>query len=277
MALRGVAVWCLSLWLCSFAVLPARGAAQVVSSDDERGRTHFEAGASYYELGRYAEAAHEFQEAFELSGRPEMLINVWRAHERAGQMHEAVLALRLMLERFPQSNYRPEAEATLARLAPLDAESAPEAPEPEAPEPEAPEPEVPVLPAPELTPAPLPVQTAKTTERAVWPPSTYTLVLGSTAVVTGVLSLALGVRAHNIHDGLEQRCEGGLCAPDERHELEHGQRLARTSTGLSFAALALGAASAVLWVFDVKRERASTRLALGIERGGLAAHVRWEL
>ena len=260
MALRGLAVWCGYLLLGVFAWLPCQGHAQVVASDDERGRTHFEAGASYYQSGRYSEAAHEFNEAFQLSGRPEMLLNVSRAHEKAGEVHEAVLALELLLERFPQTSYRPEAETALARLRLLDVPPA-----------ATPAPPPAVTPAAEPPAAPLPES------RGIWPPRTHTLVLGSTALLTGVVSLAVGVRAHRIHDGLEQRCESDLCSPDERNELERGQRLGRTSTGLSFAALALASATAVLWVLDVRRERATTRLSLGVEPGGLQAHLRWEL
>ena len=261
MALRGMAAWWVSFFLGLFVCLSAAHA-QVVASDDERGRKHFEAGASYYELGRFSEAAHEFREAFELSGRPEMLINVWRAHERAGETHEAVLALELLLERFPQSSYRPEAERELARLRPLDT---------------AVEPSAPALPPPSLVSEAAPSPPLPSAEPRRWPPSKLTLVLGSSALATGIVSLALGVRAHRIHDGLEQRCEGGLCSPSEQDELDRGRRLARTSTGLSFASLALASATAVFWVLDVRRERASPRVALRVGRGSCAAQLRWEL
>src|SRR5688572_14255342 len=122
MALRAEAV-CSSLclvWVVLFACLPWHVHAQVLASDDERGRTHFEAGASYYDQGRYEDAAREFREAFELSGRPEMLINIAHALERAGHVHDAVRSLELLLDRYPQTSYRAEAESELARLRPLD-------------------------------------------------------------------------------------------------------------------------------------------------------------
>jgi tetratricopeptide (TPR) repeat protein len=262
MAVRGEAAWWLSLILGLCTWLGAAHA-QVVASDDERGRKHFEAGASYYELGRYAEAAREFHEAFDLSGRPEMLLNVSRAHEHAGELHDAVLALELLLERYPQTSYRAEAEAVLARLRPLD--------------------RAPAVAAPALELAPVPQRAARPPESApsqeprLWPPSTLTLALGGSALATGIVSLAVGVRAHRMHQGLEQRCQDALCSPSERDQLDHGQRLARTSTGLTFAALALASATAVFWVLDVRRERARPRLALGVGRGSCHAQLRWEL
>jgi hypothetical protein len=113
--------------------------------------------------------------------------------------------------------------------------------------------------------------------RSWWPPRSHTLILAATAVATGLASLGIGLRAHGIYVDLERRCDDGLCTEAARDDRERGQRLARTSTGLTFAALALGSASALFWVLDVRGERARTQVALTFEDAGCQARLRWEL
>ncbi len=60
---------------------------------DEIARSHMENGGRYYQLGRYGDAAREFQAAYELLSRrrqrPELLFNLGRALENAGRDREA--------------------------------------------------------------------------------------------------------------------------------------------------------------------------------------------
>lgn len=64
---------------------------------DEQARTHFQAGQLYFNDAEYAQAAHEFTRAYELSGRPEMLLNASMAHERALDLDNAVAVLDRLL------------------------------------------------------------------------------------------------------------------------------------------------------------------------------------
>jgi tetratricopeptide (TPR) repeat protein len=57
--------------------------------EQPRARVHFEAGRNHFEVGAYEEAAREFAAAHELSGRPELLYNMYLAHERAGNVEAA--------------------------------------------------------------------------------------------------------------------------------------------------------------------------------------------
>lgn len=50
---------------------------------DEQARAHFRVGQSMYDAGRFAEAAHEFEEAFRLSQRSELLFNAYVAFRDA--------------------------------------------------------------------------------------------------------------------------------------------------------------------------------------------------
>lgn len=251
------------LCLLGLALWPQQVRAE--SPDDERARAHFAAGQEYFGQERYAEAAEEFDEAYQLSGRPEMLINRARSEQRAGRPDEAIVSLELLFERHPQTSYRAEAEGQLAQLR---AERDARATGAEAPKQVAP---------PELAPAPLAPPEAKR-ELKLWPPRTPTLIAGSALVATVLVSAGTGWAAHAKHERLERRCRPVDQCPegyDYQADKERGQRLSRVSTGFTFAALALAAATAVLWVYDVRAEK--RRLSLGV-RGSLAGaetQLRW--
>lgn len=209
------------------------GTVRALSEDDERARAHFVAGEAYFEDQRYDDAAREFKEAYELSGRPEMLVNLSRAHERAGSSAEAIGDLELLLARHPQTSYRAEAEVRLANL---------RAAHPELLKPQQTGPAEPRV-APQPAPGPA--------SRKLWPPRLPTLIMGGAAVGGALAAVATGWAAHAKHEDLEQRCQDG-CPDEIAADKERGQRLARASTGMTFAAIALGGATAVLWVLDVR-------------------------
>lgn len=73
------------------AAVPAVASAQL--SDEERARTHFQTGTSYYDQGRYEEAAQQFRESYALSQRSHILLNVARCLELAGDFGGAADAL----------------------------------------------------------------------------------------------------------------------------------------------------------------------------------------
>lgn len=60
-------------------------------------RALFELAHTHYDAGRYEEAAREFQRAYDLMPRPELLYNLHLAHRDAGRVEEAVDALRRFL------------------------------------------------------------------------------------------------------------------------------------------------------------------------------------
>ena len=65
---------------------------------DERARSHFEAGRSLYEAGAFERAAAEFQEAYDLSNRPELLYNIYVAARDAGDVRKATSSLERYLD-----------------------------------------------------------------------------------------------------------------------------------------------------------------------------------
>src|SRR6185503_10468568 len=84
-------------------------------------RTHYEAGSSYYQQGRYADALREFEEAYRLSSaarKPALLYNIGQAHERLNRLADAIDAFRRYLEASPGAD---DAEVVRERINTLQA------------------------------------------------------------------------------------------------------------------------------------------------------------
>jgi len=193
--------------------------------DDAAARQHFESGRAYFQRAQYPEAAREFGEAYRLSGRLALLINVSRAEEGAGRLEDALEALRRWTSLAPADD--PERPAMLEREHRLDAaiararEAAANAP---APEPARP-------------------QQERMLTDLQWG---GVITLGAGAAV-GIGALITGVMAASTHAGLESACDtSGGCPPDRLDDIDRGESLALASTVLSATALAAGAAGLVL-------------------------------
>ena len=57
--------------------------------------------------------------------------------------------------------------------------------------------------------------------------------------------MVTGIVAHGQHSDLEREC-GGPCPPDRQGDVDHGERLARTSTALTFVSVAAVGTGVVL-------------------------------
>lgn len=73
------------------------------SDFDEIARARFVVGQRLYEAGRFADAATEFERAFEISGRSSLLFNAYLAHRDAGNLPEAVRTLDAYLRETPDA------------------------------------------------------------------------------------------------------------------------------------------------------------------------------
>jgi tetratricopeptide (TPR) repeat protein len=84
--------------------------------EQEVARAHFRTGQAYYKNGRYAEAAREFEEAFRLFGRSEILYDVAKSHDGAGDFVRARAAYRRYLVAEPNSAEREGIEVRIKEL-----------------------------------------------------------------------------------------------------------------------------------------------------------------
>jgi tetratricopeptide (TPR) repeat protein len=88
---------------------------------DLQARSHFRLGREFYQLGRFSEAAREFEVAYGLSGRAALLYNVYISYREALDTPKAAAALRGYLAAVPDA---PDGPNLSARLSALEAQVA---------------------------------------------------------------------------------------------------------------------------------------------------------
>jgi tetratricopeptide (TPR) repeat protein len=85
----------------------ARAAEPPPGADLELAKAHYATGQIYYERARFPDAAREFEEAYRLSGRPELLYNMGKAYDGSSDAARALTAYRRFLANVSQSTDRP--------------------------------------------------------------------------------------------------------------------------------------------------------------------------
>ena len=209
----------------------AQPEAQTEPGDDEAARGRFQAGLAFYEAGRYEEALPEFEAAWELSQRPEMLINIANAAERALSYGQAATVLEEYLERVPDADNAnvlrgriSRNRAAAERLAAREAEGEEEEEEEDQDQGDAPD----------------SADSGSGTRLAGW------VTIGGAAAL-GIGSLITGLVSHGTYTDLEEVCSPA-CPPDRAGDIDRGRSLANASTVLSALTLAAAVAGVVLVV-----------------------------
>lgn len=220
--------------LVSLLVLVGSSFAVVVeaqSNNDTLARSFFESGRAYYDRAEYDEAARAFAEAYRLSHRPALLLNQARALDEGDRTEEAIAILEQAEREIPASEValrdevhqrlvrlRLELERTRARQA---AEAAQAAANPGTP----------------ATSAAEPADEGPNTAVVVG------LVSGGTGIAMLATALGTGIAASHVQDRLDANCPGTVCPASFAGDIDHGHRLARTSTAMTFLGVgAIGAA-----------------------------------
>src|SRR5262245_47149924 len=67
------------------------------------GKVHVDLGVEAYLGGRYAEAVREFELAYRLSSKPQILFNIARAEAKLGHEEAAIAFLKRYLEELPDA------------------------------------------------------------------------------------------------------------------------------------------------------------------------------
>lgn len=83
---------------------------------DEQARIHFRAGRGLYDAGRFQQAAEEFEMAYRLSQRPELLFNAYVAFRDANNLEGAVRSLGAYLDQVEEVPDRVNLEARLRSM-----------------------------------------------------------------------------------------------------------------------------------------------------------------
>lgn len=82
-------------------------------AQDDRARFHFQAGTSYYEAGDYEDALREFDRAYALSQRHQLLYNLSLCHQQLGNLDEAANFLERYLNQVEEIPNRANLERRL--------------------------------------------------------------------------------------------------------------------------------------------------------------------
>jgi hypothetical protein len=87
-------------------------------ADDDLGsaREHFKKGKRAYDVGHFADAAREYEQAYQAKDDPALLYNLGQAHRLAGHPGEALLAYKAYLRNLPDATNRAEVEQRIREL-----------------------------------------------------------------------------------------------------------------------------------------------------------------
>jgi hypothetical protein len=211
---------------------PPEPHAEGASDPDQRARRLFQDGRAAFDEARYADAYRAFEEAYRLSERPALLINMSRALEAQGDSRGAADALvHWLAVAAPDAQERELVEARRARLEAQAAQDAQNRALAIRVEPPAP-------PPPPSAPPPL-----SPPRRDLPPWLRVSLWTGAgTLAASGITLIALG--RHDIRD-VETPADGARWH-GVADDYERGPRLVGAGIGLTAAALACAVTAAVL-------------------------------
>ena len=99
------------------AVLVVVASSPVRAGDDIRAaREHFEKGKRLYDLGRFGEAAKEYEAAYQAKDDPALLFNLGQAYRLAGNHQRSLLAYKAYLRNVPAAPNRAEVEEHIREM-----------------------------------------------------------------------------------------------------------------------------------------------------------------
>ncbi|MCS6798721.1 MAG: tetratricopeptide repeat protein [Myxococcota bacterium] len=274
----------------------AVAAGQSAQSTDDEARMHFRLGRAYHDSGRFLEAAREFETAYRLSQRPQLLYNIFVAYRDAGETARAADALARYIELVPDAEdiatLRARLEVMRRQLASSGSASGQPPPSSSTGQGEPGAGATP--PSPQRTDAATttsaaPASDPSGTAAAPSEPEAGTAGIGIAPLVVGGAGLAIlataavtGVLALGKQSQLDEVCRPvdgrRLCDPASDWESirNAGETLATVTDVLLVAGvLAVGTAVALHVLRPEASERAGPSAAVYVGPTGVAASVRW--
>jgi tetratricopeptide (TPR) repeat protein len=149
------------------------GRAAAADSATEEARQHFLKGQQLFDVGRWDEAAAEFEQAYAARSDPTFIYNMAQAYRRKGDAKRALDLYKNYLIKAPRSPQRPEVEERIANLQ-RQIEEAERAGRSTAPAAPVPAPPPPLAPAAALSPAPAPAPVPEAPAEPAAPPPAAT-------------------------------------------------------------------------------------------------------
>lgn len=256
----------------------ALGEAEGAETDlDERAQRHWGSGMAYLDEGDYAKALEAFDKAYELSGRPRILLAIAVTHERRGDLQQAVATLDQYLRLAPTAAnagtitaHRDELQTQYnEQLRHMHDAKHDESKRPPV------SPDAPTLVVPADEPK-TPVEDARVHKQRSSVVKWSALGVG---VASGVAATVSGVLAWQKAEDLERGC--GASRSCTHQETEPGRTMAWVSTVLTgVAVVGLGAG---IWLSLDDDERTNTardragnmHVGLAYRASGLTSEVSW--
>jgi tetratricopeptide (TPR) repeat protein len=283
-----------------FAIVALMLVAPVARAEDvAAAREHYKKGTTYYDLGKYADAAREFEAAYEAKNDPAILFNLAQAYRLSGDTDQALHFYRTYLRYVPKAANRSEIEEQIKALeqkqAQKPATTPPAATAPLPPPPTA----TPTAPPPVPVPAPGGPAVVTTSPLAPpplasdsgpLPPPTRSdpgrtfriagIAAGGVGAVMILVGLAEGGRAHAAANDLEQAAANG--EPFDPDIQSRGKTAEKAQWWLLGLGVVAGAAGGGLWYYGhhtTEKARAAGTVSfapiLGPGRSGAFMQVRF--
>ncbi|MBX3275868.1 MAG: tetratricopeptide repeat protein [Sandaracinaceae bacterium] len=230
--------------------------------DEEEARAHFNLAQLQYRRGRFLDAATEFEAAYALSPRAELLYNIYIAYRDGGDLDSAARSLRRLLESDPLPRTL-DREHLGARLEALE-DQIRERRELEERAAAQPVPDEPVEPEP-APPPPAP-------SAGPWGPGFAILAAGAGVAAIGAI---LGGVALSLYDDVTARCEGTVCPADTEGDRATGQALTIATDVMLPVGLAAAVAGLVLAFVVVEEDEARVAVRVGPDGGALCVAGRF--
>ncbi len=226
-----------------FVCVPTTAWAQVSASDQEAAKAHFLAGSSYYESANYSDAVKEFNEAYRLSKRPDLLYNIALGYERLGDFDNAISTLKRYLVEKLNAPDRNLIEARIKNLERLREERL----RPPAPTP-TPQPDKPVA-----------QESAPRSKRSLGTLGYAGIGTGAVGALLLLGSVGTGLTAKKKSDQLLRECPTRMnCDPRLQAVQTSGKRFAvATDAMIGIGAVALVAGVALIVVDLVRKPKAA--------------------
>ena len=100
----------------TLVLLLAVGPARAADPNAEKARAHFQQGDTYFKLDKYANALHEFEQAYLAKQDPSFLYNIAQCHRLMGNRVEAIRFYKRYITDAPAAANRPVAEKHIREL-----------------------------------------------------------------------------------------------------------------------------------------------------------------
>lgn len=225
-------------------------------SVEDKARAHFRLGRAHYDNGNFAEAAVEFEEAYNVSQRAALLYNIYLAYRDANNTEKAAWSLKLYLEKEENIENRAQLQARLRALEEANAAAAAAAAAAPA---AAAQPEQPVE---ELTATPAPDGAVEATEPPEKKSNLVPFILMGTGGAMVITGIATGIMASGKKSDAEDLCPGLTnCKEETKQEIQSLSdsqgTLALVSDIMMFGGIAVAGTGAVLWVLNLMSDGGS--------------------